>query len=74
MPSQTNFVLTSPPGPPAQEWLELLRQQKILVRWFGYPELKDKLRITIGTPEEARALVAAAQSILGAGKKKAGSH
>ncbi len=74
LPSQTNFVLTSPPGPPAQEWLELLRQQKILVRWFGYPELKDKLRITIGTPEEARALVAAAQSILGAGKKKAGSH
>jgi hypothetical protein len=39
------------------EWLQKLRAQKILVRWFNAPEVKDYLRITIGTPAEAAALV-----------------
>ena len=48
----------------AMEWLEKLRENKILVRWFNYPEVKDFLRITIGTPQEARALVRAVKAIL----------
>jgi histidinol-phosphate/aromatic aminotransferase/cobyric acid decarboxylase-like protein len=44
--------------------LQKLRHRKVLVRWFGTPELKDYLRITIGTPEDAAALVAAARAIL----------
>jgi histidinol-phosphate aminotransferase len=64
-PSQTNFILVRPPVYPAVEWLEKLREKKILVRWFKQPEVKDYLRITIGTPAEAAALVAAAQAICG---------
>jgi histidinol-phosphate aminotransferase len=64
LPSQTNFILAKPPLFPAQTWLQKLRDQKILVRWFSYPEVKDYLRITIGTPAEAKALVRAAQKIL----------
>jgi histidinol-phosphate/aromatic aminotransferase/cobyric acid decarboxylase-like protein len=34
-----------------------LREQKILVRWFNFPEVENYLRITIGTAAEAAALV-----------------
>lgn len=66
LPSQTNFILAKPPGGDltAKDWLEKLREKKILVRWFKYPEVKDYLRITVGTPEEAQALVRAVKSIL----------
>jgi histidinol-phosphate aminotransferase len=64
LPSQTNFILAKPPLFPAQEWLQKLRDKKILVRWFNQPGIKDFLRITIGTPAEAEALVRAVKSIL----------
>ena len=63
-PSQTNFILAQPPVFAARDWLEKLRQKKILVRWFSYPEVRDYLRITIGTEAEAEALVRAAKAIL----------
>ncbi|HOB31446.1 MAG TPA: histidinol-phosphate transaminase [Verrucomicrobiota bacterium] len=63
-PSSTNFLLAQPPGPPASEWLRKLRERKILVRWFDQPEVRQYLRITIGTPAEARALVRAVREIL----------
>jgi histidinol-phosphate aminotransferase len=62
--SQTNFILARPPLFPAKEWLQKLRDKKILVRWFDQAEVKDFLRITIGTPAEAEALVRAAKGIL----------
>ncbi len=64
LPSQTNFILAKPPLFPAQNWLQKLRDRKILVRWFSTPEVKDYLRITIGTPAEAAALVKAVRAIL----------
>ena len=63
-PSQANFLFVKPPRFAANRWLEKLRAQKILVRWFGYPETKDFLRITIGTDQEADALLRAARKIL----------
>ncbi len=63
-PSQTNFVLARPPKFPAKEWLEKLRDRRILVRWFNQPEVRDYLRITVGTPEEAEALLEAAKDVL----------
>jgi histidinol-phosphate aminotransferase len=63
LPSQTNFILAKPPLFPAQAWRQILRERKILVRWFSAPEVKDFLRITIGTPAEAAALVKAAKTI-----------
>lgn len=65
LPSQTNFIYTRPPGAPAETWLHQLRERKILVRWFDAPEVKDALRITLGTPAEMRTLVQAVRKILG---------
>ena len=64
VPSQTNFILVRPPRFPARIWLPKLRSHRILVRWFSDPTVRDYLRITIGTAEEAGALVRAAQAIL----------
>jgi histidinol-phosphate aminotransferase len=64
LPSQTNFILARPPGKSAKAWLEMLRQRTVLVRWFNDPTVRDFLRITIGTPAEARALLAAVRSCL----------
>ncbi len=64
LPSQTNFILAQPPEFPAKEWLQKLRDRKILVRWFSAPEVRNYLRITIGTAAEAAALVRAARAIL----------
>jgi histidinol-phosphate aminotransferase len=63
-PSQTNFILVQPLRFIAHEWQHELRAQKILVRWFNFPEVRSYLRITIGTPAEAAALVGAAHRIL----------
>lgn len=65
LPSQTNFLLAKPPHFPAEAWLQKLRDNKVLVRWFNSPDVKDWLRISIGTPAEMEALVKAAQRILG---------
>ncbi|MCW5555166.1 MAG: histidinol-phosphate transaminase [Verrucomicrobiae bacterium] len=64
LPSQTNFLLAKPPVFAAKVWLQRLRARKILVRWFSAPEVKDYLRITIGTEAEAAALVKAARAVL----------
>jgi histidinol-phosphate aminotransferase len=64
LPSQTNFILAKPPKFSAKSWLQRLRDRRILVRWFNSPELRDRLRITIGTDKEAKALVTAVKQIL----------
>jgi histidinol-phosphate aminotransferase len=63
-PSQTNFILVRPPVFSAKGWLQRLRDRKILVRWFSHPSVREYLRITIGTPDEAAALVKAVKGIL----------
>ena len=64
LPSQTNFILAKPPLFPAKEWLQRLRDKKILVRWFSAPEVNEYLRITIGTQAEAAALVKAVRGVM----------
>jgi histidinol-phosphate aminotransferase len=64
LPSRTNFLLAQPPRLAAHEWQHRLRNRKILVRWFNFPEVKNYLRITVGTPAEAAALAGAAKQIL----------
>jgi histidinol-phosphate aminotransferase len=64
LPSQTNFILVQPPRFSAEEWLQKLRARKILVRWFNQPEVRNYLRITIGTAAEAEVLARAARAIL----------
>jgi histidinol-phosphate aminotransferase len=64
LPSRTNFILVRPARFSAQAWLQSLRVQKALVRWFDRPEVKNYLRITIGTAAEAEALVNVVRKIL----------
>ncbi len=64
LPSATNFIFAQPPGLPAQDWLQRLRDQRILVRWFNQDGIREYLRITIGTPAESEALVKAVRKIL----------
>jgi histidinol-phosphate aminotransferase len=64
-PSQTNFLFVRPPRFPAQIWLERLRARKILVRWWSAPEVRDYLRITMGTESEVSRLIAAATALVG---------
>ena len=63
-PSRANFILVHPPRLAAHEWQHRLRAQKILVRWFNFPEVKNYLRVTIGTPADGEALVKAVWKIL----------
>jgi len=50
---------TNNPGDDGQAWYERLKERGILVRWWNLPRLADKLRITVGTPGENDALLAA---------------
>jgi len=63
LPSQTNFILARPPTASAKSWLQKLRNRRILVRWFDQPRIQNYLRITIGTPQEAQALVKAVRAM-----------
>ena len=58
--SETNFLLArTPAGVCASKLQHRLRERRILVRYFATPRLRNCLRITIGTPTENDALLAA---------------
>jgi len=60
IPSRGNFVLaTLPGGRPAKPVYEGMKARGVLVRFFDKPGLRDKLRITIGTPDENSRMFAA---------------
>jgi histidinol-phosphate aminotransferase len=62
-PSQANFVMARIPGRDLAQLAANLRKRGILVRYFATPELKDALRITIGTPAEMAALMRAVRPL-----------
>ncbi len=80
VPSQTNFVFAKPPQPAqaqhcatrnkrgqlrdAKDWFNRLHEHKILIRWFDQPVVRDYLRITVGTPAQARYLMQVIRQIL----------
>jgi histidinol-phosphate aminotransferase len=56
--SQSNFVLTTPPDKfVASQLYADLKARNLLVRYFNAPRLDDKLRITVGTPEQVDKLL-----------------
>ncbi len=71
LPSETNFILCSPPSHvnmTAKELFEAFIQRNIYVRYFDSPRLKDKLRISVGTEEEMEILSHEVSSIIKEGK------
>ncbi len=63
LPSQSNFLLAKATRPSAADLYESLKARKILVRYFNSPGLDDRLRITVGTPEQNNALIAALKDL-----------
>jgi histidinol-phosphate aminotransferase len=70
-PSQTNFLLARPPRFSADLWQAKLRDQRILVRWFPKSQVRDYLRISIGSEPEMRAFLRACQLLLSTTRKLA---
>lgn len=64
VPSMTNFVFVKYPGIPGKNLNLALREKGILVRHFDTEKLRDFNRITIGTREQMKSLVAALKEIL----------
>ncbi|MBQ3289477.1 MAG: histidinol-phosphate transaminase [Kiritimatiellae bacterium] len=63
IPSESNFVFAKPPAPAkAATIFEELRARNIFVRYFKGPKTGDRLRITIGTDRQMKALLAALDS------------
>jgi histidinol-phosphate aminotransferase len=65
-PSQTNFVLARRPDTDLRRVQRELKTQRILIRYFDAPGLDDCLRISIGTPDETRTVIAALRKALSA--------
>jgi histidinol-phosphate aminotransferase len=65
-PSETNFLMVAVPGGEAAACGEALKRRNVLVRYFSQPEsMADKLRITVGTPQQNETLLAAWDAIVG---------
>lgn len=65
LPSAANFVFARHPEKDAGELSRQLREKSILVRYFPKPRIDQFLRISIGTEDQCKALVAALGEILG---------
>ena len=56
-PSHANFVMAQRKRQEQKALYQALRERKIYVRYFDRPELRDSLRITVGTPEDVERLL-----------------
>jgi histidinol-phosphate aminotransferase len=65
LPSSANFVFASHPAKGGSEFAAALREHGVLVRHFNKPRTAPYLRITVGTEDDTRRLIAAATDILG---------
>ena len=64
LPSQANFLFVRCPGHAGKELLDGLRERGVLVRWWDKPDIKDWLRISIGTDEEMTVLIAGLKELM----------
>ena len=64
LPSSANFVFARHPARGGPEFAAALRDA-VLVRHFNKPRAAPYLRITVGTEDDVRRLIAAAVLILG---------
>jgi histidinol-phosphate aminotransferase len=61
--SAANFLLVEI-GPRAEEIYLALKQQGLLIRWWSAPELRTKLRISVGKPDDNDRLIAALEALI----------
>ena len=63
IPSMANFILVRGPVP-GEELYRELRRRGVLVRWFDQPRIRDRIRVSIGSPEMMDAFLEAVRAIL----------
>ena len=64
LPSQANFLFVSHPDRPGEVLFRGLRERGVLVRRWDIPEIRDWLRVSIGTDEDMAALTEALKELL----------
>lgn len=64
LPSAANFVLAKHPSYAGAELCAGLRERAVLLRHFAAPRIADFLRITVGTPDQHKALLSALDDLL----------
>jgi histidinol-phosphate aminotransferase len=64
LPSNANFVFARHPAREGAELAAALRERAVLVRHFNGPRTAPYLRITVGSDDDIRRLIAAAEDIL----------
>lgn len=64
LPSLANFIFTRHPGHSGGHLAARLREHGVLVRHFQKPRIRDFLRITVGTDDQCRRLIAVARSLI----------
>jgi histidinol-phosphate aminotransferase len=67
--SRANFLLVEV-GARAEAVYAALKDARVLVRWWSAPELRTKLRITVGRPDQNDRLLAALRPLLGPRAKR----
>lgn len=65
--SQSNFIFAAHEKYTAQELFDYLKTKKIYVRHFEKPRINNYLRITVGTDDEAKALINALKAYINQG-------
>ncbi len=74
LPSQANFLLAQSPSGNAEYLYQSLKERGILVRYFNQPRLTDKLRITVGTPEQNERLIKKLGEVLALDSTRLATH
>jgi histidinol-phosphate aminotransferase len=64
LPSNANFVFARHPARGGAEFATALRESAVLVRHFDKPRIAPYLRITVGTEDDTRRLIAVAADVL----------
>ncbi|MBP1758863.1 MAG: histidinol-phosphate transaminase [Firmicutes bacterium] len=64
LPSKTNFLFITREGLNGKDFYLALKERGILVRHFARPRIENFVRVTVGTPEEMEAFLAAAKEII----------
>lgn len=64
LPSLANFIFARHPGHSGAHLAARLREHGVLVRYFQKPRIRDFLRITVGTDDQCRRLIAVARSLI----------
>lgn len=62
--SKANFLFVRPAGCGGEALYRGLKRQGVLVRWFSRPDLKDWVRVSVGTEEQMAAFLAAVREVL----------